>query len=110
MVVEIRKKKENEEVWLRKQDHVDRGKPGIRSDGHKPRFTLQAATNTRGQSVEGKDEPRVWDMGSYLPNSHSGFTQQSVSEFYCRCDYCVGREGGKLDEDGVKPRAWMPPL
>jgi hypothetical protein len=67
----------------------------------------QAATNTRGQSVEGKDGPPVWDMESIPPRSRSGFTQNSVSEFYCRCDY---GESGKLGENAVTPTAWMPPL
>lgn len=35
---------------------------------YKPEFTLQAATKTRGQSVEGKDEPLVWDIEPLPPD------------------------------------------
>lgn len=49
--------------------HVDRGKPGIRSDRHKrkPQFISQAATNTRGQSVADKNGPPIWRGGSLPP-------------------------------------------
>ena len=86
-------KKENEEGRLRK--HPPRGWRQTRNPlrrRHRLEFKLQTSTNTRGESVEGKDGPQVW-VGEQIPpffrsRSHHKVFQNSI----CWYVYGVGWE------------------
>ena len=76
-----KKEKMRKECYVNKATWIEANMESVQM-GCKPQFMLQAATNTRGQSVKGKGEPPVWDMESIPPHFQSGFRQQCVSEFY----------------------------
>ena len=58
--------------------------------GHKPQFMLQAATNTRGPSVEGKDGPQLGIGNPHFSFFRLASRSKAFQNSICCRDYCVG--------------------
>ena len=105
----ITKKRKREGGYINTR-HVDRGKPGIRSDGTQTSNSPSKPRRTHEDSVWQVRMAPIWRRGSLPALFQTGFTQKRVSEFYLLvCLWCTERERGKLDDNAVMPMFWKPP-